>query len=320
MAVSTMPTASIGIQSPHRPVTRTPMAPNVKNIVLGERHIKPEYPSFYSEDLVGGKKPDWLYVCQWCFKYTNELLKFSAHCKVCPMKTEAPHGEVVYEKDNYSIHRLDGEEHKLYSQNLSLFAKLFLETKSVFFDATTFLFYTLVIHDPANKASPNGQVVGFFSKEKMSWDNNNLACIVVFPPWQKRGLGQVLIAASYVLGRRENRFGGPERPLSADGSKSYIKYWTGAVTREILTGGHGKKVVSVKELAEQTWIMPEDVVVALKEMDVFETRKTASGNIVVSKTKVRAWAKKHRVGMENIVDVDAFVEDSESEDDEMSDE
>jgi len=54
-------------------------------------------------------------------------------------------------------------------------------------------------------------VVGFFSKEKLSWDNNNLACILVFPPWQKRGFGQVLMGVSYELGRREGRLGGPEK-------------------------------------------------------------------------------------------------------------
>lgn len=56
------------------------MEPNVRNIVLGEHHIKPDYPSFYPEDMVGGKKTEWLYVCQSCFRYTNELLKYSAHC------------------------------------------------------------------------------------------------------------------------------------------------------------------------------------------------------------------------------------------------
>lgn len=58
---------------------------------------------------------------------------------------------------------------------------------------------------------PGGQVVGFFSKEKLSWDNNNLACICVFPPWQKQGLAQVLIAASYEIGRKDGRAGGPEK-------------------------------------------------------------------------------------------------------------
>ena len=58
---------------------------------------------------------------------------------------------------------------------------------------------------------PIPQVVGFFSKEKMSWDNNNLACIIVFPPWQRRGLGQKLMAVSYELSKREDRLGGPEK-------------------------------------------------------------------------------------------------------------
>lgn len=29
------------------------------------------------------------------------------------MKSEPPHGEVIYDQDNYAIHKLDGEEHKV---------------------------------------------------------------------------------------------------------------------------------------------------------------------------------------------------------------
>lgn len=100
---------------------------------------------------------------------------------------------------------------QLYSQNLSLFAKLFLDTKSVFFDVTTFLYYLLVYRDPHADKTALPQVVGFFSKEKLSWDNNNLACILVFPPWQRMGFGQVLMETSYVLSKREGRLGGPEK-------------------------------------------------------------------------------------------------------------
>ena len=45
----------------------------------------------------------------------------------------------------------------------------------------------------------------------MSWDNNNLACILVFPPWQKQGLGQILMGVSYEMSKREGRLGGPEK-------------------------------------------------------------------------------------------------------------
>jgi hypothetical protein len=59
--------------------------------------------------------------------------------------------------------------------------------------------------------------------------------------------------------------------------------------------------------------MPEDVVVALKEMDCLEARKTASGSLVVNKGRVKEWADKHRVLLAPVVDVDAFVEEEESE-------
>ena len=70
-----------------------------------------------------------------------------------------------------------------------------------------------VDEDQIEEDIPN-RIVGYFSKEKNSWDNNNLACILVFPPWQFQGLGQLLIEASYYLGEREGRFGGPERRKS----------------------------------------------------------------------------------------------------------
>lgn len=70
MAVSEMASAT-----PNKAIS----TPNIANVVLGNLHIKPWYSSFYPEDLVGGRKADWLYVCQWCFKYTPEIMKYCAH-------------------------------------------------------------------------------------------------------------------------------------------------------------------------------------------------------------------------------------------------
>lgn len=161
-------------------------------------------------------------------------------------------------------------------------------------------------------------MIGFFSKEKMSWDNNNVACILVFPPWQRRGLGQILIAASYELGKREGRFGGPERPLSALGKKGYVSFWCCEVARYILASSN-KRTVTIKEVSDETWILPDDVVAALKEMDIAEKRKTASGSIVVNKSKVRAWADKNGLSMSPVIDVKAFVETSGEYDEEDED-
>ena len=76
--------------------------------------------------------------------------------------TEAP-GIHVYTSNGYSLYEIDGEKNKLYAQNLCLFAKLFLDTKSVFYDVTTFLYYLLVAHNPTPDI-PNTQPAGGSAK------------------------------------------------------------------------------------------------------------------------------------------------------------
>ncbi|CAK7205627.1 SAS complex subunit [Sporothrix eucalyptigena] len=171
--------------------------------------------------------------------------------------------QVVKDEGEWSIWEVDGEKDVLFCQNLSLFAKLFLDNKSVFFDVTGFYYFLLVYTPPPSlpsslraaataTASPmgganaNGQasilgaaprprVVGFFSKEKMSWDNNNLACILVFPPWQRKGLGALLMGISYEISRREGILGGPEKPISDLGKKGYKRFWGAEIARWLLS-------------------------------------------------------------------------------------
>lgn len=50
----------------------------VHNVVLGDIQFKTWYPSFYPEELVG-RNLQRLYVCQWCFKYSEEVTTFLAH-------------------------------------------------------------------------------------------------------------------------------------------------------------------------------------------------------------------------------------------------
>lgn len=296
------------------------MDPNVLNVVLGTMLIKPWYPSFYPEELVG-RTVDRLYVCQWCFKYSKELMPFLGHVRACPLRDTAPPGAVIYTKDGYSLYEIDGEEHKLYCQNLSLFAKLFLDTKSVFYDVTTFLYYLLVAHNPSpaiimalpgQENTPRRQVVGFFSKEKMSWDNNNLACILIFPPWQRQGLGKVLMGASYELSKREGRLGGPEKPLSELGKRGYQSYWSQAIARAILSAP-SKKILTIEDIRDETYIVQEDIIATLQAMQVLENRKRGGAEAVMNKAKVREWMEANRVGLTPPVDVDGFVEAEKQE-------
>lgn len=184
------------------------------------------------------------------------------------------------------------ETTQLFCQNLSLFAKLFLDNKSVFFDVAGFNYFLLAYTPPPSSSSassspgdvpggdsapdspPAPQVVGFFSKEKMSWDNNNLACILVFPPWQRKGLGALLMGASYEISRREGVLGGPEKPISDLGLKGYKRYWAGEIGRWLLglpeAGEAGEVVVDVKDVSRATFIAPEDCLQVLREMGVVD--------------------------------------------------
>ncbi|KAI0160206.1 acyl-CoA N-acyltransferase [Xylariaceae sp. FL1272] len=226
-------------------------------------------------------------------------------------------GGGVEDEGEWSVWEVDGEKEGLFCQNLSLFAKLFLDNKSVFFDVTGFNYFLLVYTPPApsthttspalNRSPPESddvfppsiypsnisrpQIVGFFSKEKMSWDNNNLACILVFPPWQRKGLGSLLMGVSYEISRREGILGGPEKPISQLGRKGYSRFWTGEITRWLLeldvpvpvaSTRHGRSkekererekeecVVDVEKCSRETWIAPEDCLATLRDMGCVE--------------------------------------------------
>lgn len=119
-------------------------------------------------------------------------------------KYSKPPGKLIYhdknsveyasskDKRTLSIYEIDGEQHKLYCQNLCLLAKLFLDHKTLYFDVSPFLFYVI---------TENNHVVGYFSKERHMLNDFNLACIMVLPPYQKRGFGKFLIAVSYELSK-----------------------------------------------------------------------------------------------------------------------
>lgn len=165
-----------------------------------------------------------LWVCDRCFKYMAEGLSWELHMKKCTRKN--PPGRKVYQRGAHIIWEVDGAKDKLYCQNLSLFGKLFIDIKTLFFDCDNFLFYILTDAD-----SQRDHVLGFFSKEKISYDDYNLACIVVLPPYQRKGYGMLMIEFSYELSRRAGRIGTPERPLSDLGLRSYLTYWVSTLIR-----------------------------------------------------------------------------------------
>ncbi|KAI1880070.1 hypothetical protein JX265_001691 [Neoarthrinium moseri] len=324
----------------------------------------------------GGKKDkevmlDRLYVCPCCFKYSKELLSWSEHVRYCEKHALVP-GTKVYThpkgsalanvagstsasaraggrgghetttEGEWSVWEIDGEVDVLFCQNLSLFAKLFLDNKSVFFDVTGFNYFLLVYTPPVGSDIPDipqrPQICGFFSKEKMSWDNNNLACILVFPPWQRKGLGALLMGVSYEISRREGVLGGPEKPISELGRKGYKRFWAGEIARWILslepsdsheTRGSAKRetLVDIEDCSKATWIVQEDCLAVLREMGVVEEAGTGPPKPVeapheeaeekevkdmprvrLDKEAVRKWVQANKIDLERTCDPAGFTE------------
>ncbi|SPO21677.1 related to histone acetyltransferase [Ustilago trichophora] len=194
-----------------------------------------------------------LWVCDGCFKYMKSYNGFAAHRKFC--RYTHPPGRKVYQRGAHIIWEVDGATEKLYCQNLSLFGKLFIDHKTIYFDVEPFLFYVLT--DAANASFDHP--LGFFSKEKISYDDYNLACIVTFPPFQRKSFGTLMIEFSYYLSAGQGMLGTPERPLSDLGFKGYLSFWTAVLLRALIECFDGplKKTAAVRHRRSSSAVKPD---------------------------------------------------------------
>ena len=77
------------------------------------------------------------------------------------------------------------------------------------------------------------------------------------PFHQRKGYGKFLIEFSYLLSKREQKFGSPERPLSDLGFSTYFAYWTQKIC-ETLKNWEGDSI-TINDIAEQTHIKQIDI-------------------------------------------------------------
>lgn len=157
---------------------------NIQTIELGKYEIDTWYFSPYPEEFATCTK---LYICEFCLKYMKKKKTLMRHKLKCELRH--PPGNEIYRHDNLSMFEVDGKKNKIYCQNLCLLSKLFLDHKTLYYDVEPFLFYILTECD-----NMGCHMVGYFSKEKNSPDDFNLACILTLPPHQRKGYGKFLIA------------------------------------------------------------------------------------------------------------------------------
>jgi histone acetyltransferase MYST1 len=185
-----------------------------------------------------------------------------------------PPGIEIYRKGEISVFEVDGKKHKIYCQNLCLLSKLFLDHKTLYYDVDPFLFYVVCEVDDKGCHS-----VGYFSKEKVSPLEFNLACILTFPPFQRKGYGKFMISLSYELSKVEKKVGSPEKPLSDLGKISYRSYWSYVLLN--LIKNH-RSSLSIKEMSTMTSFKPEDIISTLQYLNLIKYWK---GQHIISVTQ-----------------------------------
>lgn len=171
------------------------------------------------------------------------------------------------------VFEVDGLTEKIYCQNLCYIAKLFLDHKTLYFDCDPFLFYVLCEVDDRGY-----HPVGYYSKEKYSDVGYNLACILTFPAHQRKGYGRFLIAFSYELSKKQEKVGGPERPVSDLGQKAYKPYWAATVIDFLRHSGQERDAegsilsssLSIMDISKKTSIMSEDIVFTLNQLGILK--------------------------------------------------
>uniref|UniRef100_A0AAG5DMW3 Histone acetyltransferase n=1 Tax=Anopheles atroparvus TaxID=41427 RepID=A0AAG5DMW3_ANOAO len=246
-----MDPTTAALEKEHEAITKVKY---IDKLRIGKYEIDTWYFSPYPEEY---GKVGTMYVCEYCLRYMRLPMTLKAH-KACCTRRQPP-GSEIYRKGTLSIFEIDGKDHRFYCQTLCLMAKLFLDHKTLYYDVDPFYFYVLCEIDREGQ-----HIVGYFSKEKESPEGNNVACILILPPYQRKGYGKLLIAFSYELSRREGIIGSPEKPLSDLGKLSYRSYWAYTLLELI----KDYRTTTIKELSELSGITQEDIIYTLQSMNM----------------------------------------------------
>ena len=228
----------------------------IKCISFGGFEIETWYAAPYPEEYSRNRV---LYICEFCLKYMNSDYVAWRHKLKCPAKH--PPGDEIYRDKSVSVFEVDGRKNPVYCQNLCLLAKLFLGSKTLYYDVEPFLFYIMTEYDELGC-----HFVGYFSKEKRPSSQNNVSCILTLPIHQRKGYGNLLIDFSYLLTRVEQKTGSPEKPLSDMGLVSYRNYWRLVLSRLLLRQQDHREPLSITDISESTGMTADDIVAALEAL------------------------------------------------------
>lgn len=214
--------------TPHRRASFKILSRNIDNVVLGNMLFDTWYYSPYPDSIIIGSGPTTskasearngglvngtkhmkpgitcsrLHVCPLCFVYSPREEDYLQHL----LHHQEPQAEgvwpqpvpesafMVYDWEGYGVWEVDGEREKLYCQNLSLFGKLFLEQKSVFFDTGGFKYYVLTHTPPEMPAAPPKLVAAKGHPRGLTSHCSEPRCLGSFPKRICHGTQTTLLA------------------------------------------------------------------------------------------------------------------------------
>jgi len=239
---------------------------NVQRIQLGEYLIDAWYYSPYPPPY--DKFVEKLYICEDTFKYMRSPKVFARHRSSLKESQRIPPGTEIYRDDAVSVFKIEGTRERLHCQNLCLLGKLFIEHKTLHYDPSPFFFFLICERYPDQTVASTIRFrpVGYFSKEKESPDQYNLACILTLPPYQRKGYGKFIISLSYEISKREGKVGSPEKPLSDLGKLSYRSFWSCRLLMLLKEACENNSKPDVRDLAQQSGIRIEDTVSTLQAL------------------------------------------------------
>ncbi|SCV02802.1 LAME_0H05336g1_1 [Lachancea meyersii CBS 8951] len=266
-------------------------AARIEYIHLRDHEIKTWYTAPYPEEF---NKNKILYICEYCLKYMKSRYVFHRHQLKCSLRH--PPGNEIYRDKKISIWEIDGRENVIYCQNLCLLAKLFLNSKTLYYDVEPFIFYVLTEREDIGNQN-HFHFVGYFSKEKLTSTDYNLSCILTLPIYQRKGYGHLLVDFSYLLTRREYKWGTPEKPFSDLGLLSYRNFWKiklcqviKSLKNEILEAQEKGLTFqcTLEDLSNLTGMIPTDIVVGLEQLKILHQFK--KGDKTNYALKINDWS------------------------------
>ncbi|KAJ3255399.1 Histone acetyltransferase [Boothiomyces macroporosus] len=230
---------------------------NINRICFGKHVVDTWYFSPYPEEFT---RLDTLFICEFCLEPVGTEFQLARHRTKCQVRH--PPGNEIYRKGTLSFFEIDGRKQRHYCRNLCLISKLFLDHKTLYYEVDPFLYYIMTRTDERGM-----HILGYFSKEKQSNEDYNVACILTMPQYQRMGYGKLLISFSYELSLVEKKTGSPEKPLSDLGLLSYRSYWADTIIDLLM---NCKSEINIQEISEQTSITTEDILHTLHSMEMLK--------------------------------------------------